>query len=50
MHDFYEILEQWWKDADSHRGNLALSAELVAKQLVLRGVFKEREPCRRNIL
>ena len=50
MQDFYAILNDWWKETDNHRGNLALSSELVAKTFVTKGVFVDIEPCRRGLI
>lgn len=50
MQDFYGLLDEWWTEADHHRGNLSISGELLAKQFVAKGVFVDKEPCRRALI
>lgn len=48
--NFEDILTKWWREADNDRGNVSISAEMLALTLVKDGVFKEVETTRRNII
>lgn len=50
LQDFQGLLAQWWKDADSYKGNLTLSASKIAALFVKNKVFTEVETTRRAFL